>query len=324
MSVETTAAEALHTTEGDSACDEACKRLLSEKQILARLMKECLKEYKDCDVKEIAEKLIEGTPQISTVPVMPDEVNPVITGMDTQDKTLREGVVTYDIRFYAIVPGNGKRKREQKQKIVMIINVETQGDFYPGYPLTMRGVFYCCRMISSQYGREFTHSHYEKIKKVCSIWICINPPKGRENTIIRYHMAADELVGSVSEPAGNYDLLEVIMICLGGAEKAAKGSVLRMLDVLLSEEQSEKQKRDILENEYNVIMTEELERKVAEVSSLSDYYEMRGIEKGREKSLSDTIKNLITNMGWNIEQAMNAIGIPESEKGKYRTLLAEK
>ena len=137
-------------------------------------------------------------------------------------------------------------------------------------------------------------------------------------------MAADELVGSVSEPAGNYDLLEVIMICLGGAEKAAKGSVLRMLDVLLSEEQSEKQKRDILENEYNVIMTEELERKVAEVSSLSDYYEMRGIEKGREKSLSDTIKNLITNMGWNIEQAMNAIGIPESEKGKYRTLLAEK
>ena len=57
--------------------------------------------------------------------------------------------------------------------IALIINVEAQNDFYPGYPLIKRGIYYCCRMISSQYGREFTGPHYEKIKKVYSIWICI-------------------------------------------------------------------------------------------------------------------------------------------------------
>ena len=42
--------------------DNSCKRLLSEKIILAWIMKSCLEEYKDVDVNEIAEKYIEGTP----------------------------------------------------------------------------------------------------------------------------------------------------------------------------------------------------------------------------------------------------------------------
>ena len=37
-------------------------------------MKECLKEYKECDVKEIAEKYIEGEPQVSIILVMTDSV----------------------------------------------------------------------------------------------------------------------------------------------------------------------------------------------------------------------------------------------------------
>ncbi len=84
--------------------------------------------------------------------------------MDTEDKSVREGTVTYDIRFRAIVPGSG-------EIIGLIVNVEAQNDFYPGYPLIKRGIYYCCRMISSQYGREFTDSHYERIKKVYSIFI---------------------------------------------------------------------------------------------------------------------------------------------------------
>ena len=32
------------------------------------------------------------------------------------------------------------------------INLEAQNDFNPGYPLLKRAVYYCVRMISSQYG----------------------------------------------------------------------------------------------------------------------------------------------------------------------------
>ena len=166
VELKTTIAQGLHVTDDSAGYDAACKRVLSEKAILARIMKSCLEEYKDCDVNDIAEKYIEGQPQVSAVPVLPDEGGTVISGMDTEDKSVREGTVTYDIRFRAIVP-------DSEEQIALIINVEAQNDFYPGYPLIKRGIYYCCRMISSQYGREFTGSHYEKIKKVYSIWICM-------------------------------------------------------------------------------------------------------------------------------------------------------
>ncbi len=192
MDGETTIAQGLHTTNDSAGYDAACKRVLSEKVILARIMKACLAEYKDCDVSEIAEKYIEGHPQVSEVPVLPDESGTIISGMDTEDKSVHEGTVTYDIRFRALVPDTG-------EQIGLIVNVEAQNDFYPGYPLIKRGIYYCCRMISSQFGREFTNSHYEKIKKVYSIWICMNPPKRCENTITRYRLMEEQLVGEAAE-----------------------------------------------------------------------------------------------------------------------------
>ena len=104
VELKTTIAQGLHVTDDSAGYDAACKRVLSEKAILARIMKSCLEEYKDCDVNDIAEKYIEGQPQVSAVPVLPDEGGTVISGMDTEDKSVREGTVTYDIRFRAIVP----------------------------------------------------------------------------------------------------------------------------------------------------------------------------------------------------------------------------
>ena len=74
-----------------------------------------------------------------------------------------------------------------------------ENDFYPGYPIIKRALYYCSRMNSSQYGSEFTETHYEKIRKVYSIWICPNPPKKRENTITRYCVQEENLVGQVLE-----------------------------------------------------------------------------------------------------------------------------
>lgn len=54
-------------------------------------------------------------------------------------------------------------------------------------------------MISSQYSVEFTDNHYEQVKKVYSIWICANPPKYRENTINRYVIQEENLVGEIME-----------------------------------------------------------------------------------------------------------------------------
>jgi len=94
MDVETTIAKNIRIADENAKYDNACKVLLSEKIILAWIMKSCLEEYKDFDVNEIAEKYIEGTPQVAEVPVAPDETNASrIHGVNTE-----EGTITYDIR----------------------------------------------------------------------------------------------------------------------------------------------------------------------------------------------------------------------------------
>ena len=320
--METTIAQGLHVTDDSAGYDAACKRVLSEKAILARIMKSCLEEYRHCDVNDIAEKYIEGQPQVSAVPVLPDDGGTVISGMDTEDKSVHEGTVTYDIRFRSIVPDSDER-------IALIINLEAQNDFYPGYPLIKRGIYYCCRMISSQYGREFTGPHYEKIKKVYSIWICMNPPKNRENTITRYRLIEEHMVGEAVELVRNYDLLSIIMLCLGGPDRKNYDGVLRMLDVLLGSETSEMEKRKILQDDYNIQMTLAMKREVTVMCNLSKGVEEKGIAKGIAKGMTEgmtngilaSIKNLVKNMGISVEQAMTVLEIPEAERPNYRELL---
>ena len=280
MNIDTTIAKNIHVAGDKARYDAVCKRLLSEKIILAWIMKNCLEEFRDCDVKEIAEKYIEGEPSVAGVPVHPDEGGiqqaPMITGVGTEDVTMTEGKVTYDIRFKASVPVSGER-------IQLIINIEAQNKFYPGYPLIKRALYYCSRMVSSQYGKEFTDPHYEKIKKVYSIWICMDPPKNRENSITRYYINEENLVGSVNEERSHYDLLSAVMICLGNADKSAGTDVLRLLDVLLSADTKPDEKCRILEQDFSIEMTQELESEVSLMCNLSEGVEQRGIEKGLQQ-----------------------------------------
>ncbi|MEF2795255.1 MAG: hypothetical protein U0N62_07250, partial [Hydrogeniiclostridium sp.] len=185
--MEASVAAGLQAAGEKAQLDAACKRLLSEREILAWIMKSCLEEYRDCGVKEIAERYIEGTPQVGEEPVHPDEA-PRIHGMSTEDSSIHEGTVVYDVRFTAMAPSTG-------EPIRLIINLEAQNNYHPGYPIVMRALYYCCRLISSQYGREFTHGRYDKIKKVYSIWICSEAPENRKNSIFRYRIAEDVFAG---------------------------------------------------------------------------------------------------------------------------------
>ncbi|WP_298461563.1 PD-(D/E)XK nuclease family transposase [uncultured Mitsuokella sp.] len=130
-----------------------------------------------------------GTPDVGTIVVEPDGGSPLrIRNEQTEDKTQHEGTVFYDIRFTALAPRSDK-------PIELIINIEAQNDFHPGYPLLKRAIYYCSRMISSQYGTIFTKSHYEKIQKVYSIWICTEPTKEWAYSITRYRMMEEHLEG---------------------------------------------------------------------------------------------------------------------------------
>ena len=41
--------------------------------------------------------------------------------------------------------------------IKLLVNVEAQNDDKPGYDISLRALFYCCRMISAQQGGRVQH-----------------------------------------------------------------------------------------------------------------------------------------------------------------------
>lgn len=125
MKRQTSLANSIDVTNLQAQYDEACKKLLSNEQILAWILKTTVKEFETCSIEDIAQKYIEGTPEVSKVLVNPGETNVNITGLNNEDSVFREGKITYDIRFQAVYPKSGKY-------IKLFINVEAQKNFYPG------------------------------------------------------------------------------------------------------------------------------------------------------------------------------------------------
>lgn len=254
--------------------DENVKYLLSEKIILAHILACSVKEYSGMKPEEIVE-LIEGNPQISKIAVNPGESNmPEITGDNVENVIPYEGKITYDIRFRAFAPN-------RDELIQLILDVEAQKDYYPGYDILTRGIYYGARMISAQKGTEFVADDYNKIKKVYSIWICMNVPSYAENTITEYGIQKRDIAGRFPDDKGRYDLMSVIMICLSKNLAQAKDEtkLQRLLGTLLSSEMTKTEKKVIIESEYGIPMKQEIERRVSTMCNLSEAIEERGEDK---------------------------------------------
>lgn len=341
---ETSLAEGIIATEKNPRYDAAVKRLLSEKVILAWIMKTCLEEYKDCSIEEIVSEYIESDLLSQTIPVMPDSSAPRITGINTENKTVSEGTVMFDLVFQAQLPNS-------ENKIHLYINVEAQNDCNPGYPLIMRAIYYGCRLISSQYGTEFSDSHYENIKKVYSIWVCLNPPEKLKNSIAVYRISPEWLKEPEtprSAPEGkHHDLLSVVMIWLSDPKRISEKDIVKMLSVLFSEQLSAQDKQDILQNEYHIKMQKNSQEEVTKMSNLAQGLAQKwanigfdkgfgsgfdsgfdsgfgtGFDKGEVQGKLASILSIMETMNLTSDQAMNAVKISEFEKPMYLALLKE-
>ena len=201
-----------------------------------------------------------------------------------------------------------------KEPIQLIINVEAQNDFSPGYPLIKRALYYCARMISAQYGTEFDKMDYGKIKKVYSIWICIDPPKKRRGTITAYKVREHDLVGKAGEPTANYDLLTVVMVCLGGKRRKA---VLRLLNTLLSKTTATATKKKVLARDFNIPMSVKFEKGVKSMCNLSEGVYKSGYDKGKIQDIRTLMKTAKVTK----EKAMDLLEIPPEKREAYGKLV---
>lgn len=267
------------------AYDAVCKNVLADRYILANILKECVEEFQNETIDYIATKCIQGAPEISTTPLCADEEELLkLDGLNTESSSLTEGVVYYDIRFRAVLPCGEKT-------IKLIINVEAQNDFTPGYSLLKRAIYYCCRMISAQYGTTFSHSDYDSMEKVYSIWICTHPSKAWEYTITKYAMQEMNLQGKAQSVKEEYDLIVPVMVCLGKKHYKKLQGLLRLLNIVLLHKNADN--RDEVEKElqerFHVKAMPNIEKGVAEMCNLSEGIYRDGVEAGMAQGVAQGV-----------------------------------
>ena len=321
MEVSTNLAESIEKTQSQSTYDVESRYLLADKQVLARIVKENVREFAKYDL-DVIENCIEGEPQVNEVAVHPaGHKTEKITGMQNESIIPNEGKVTFDIRFTIVTP--------EKERLKIIMNIEAQKKYHVGYGFVPRGVFYCARMISEQLNTEFGTDDYDQIKKVYSIWICMESPEYVANTITAYEIKPRDVYGTFRGEE-RYDLLSVIIIRLSKSEHAEKGNqLIRMLTTLLSDTMDVERKKKILEEEHGMRMTQKLERRMRAMCNLSEGILERGIDIGLERGIErgelrikcHTVRNASKHM--NVAEIVNVLQYEEYFVKKVLELLKE-
>ena len=295
--------------------DSVCKTILSDKQILARIMCACVPEYSNCSIEEAME-CIENKPLLN---VEMDEIN-AISGKNGEDISIPGAVIKYDVLFTATTP-------KDNSSIEMFINIEAQADDKPGYPLIDRAIYYCSRLIARQKNATdgFTGSNYGDIKKVYSIWICTKPSKDKAGTINMYSIKEDNLFGYWHEKPENYDLLRVIMIfppkdCNLQANRTRKTErLMDMLSALFDSKIKYEVKKCYLEEKHGIMMVKELKKGVEDMCNLSKNVK----NEGKLELAIEYISTLMTEHGMSLEKAMDFLKVADELRSEIRELLTQ-
>ncbi len=279
--IETNLAQTVNATnDAGSAYDTNVKYLLADKQILSRILKYTVEEFRDMEIEDIL-GCIGDDIEIGTRPVDAGLSNlGRVKGTVTEDNIPGEGIIYYDIRFIAYL-------KEKEMKI--LINIEAQKSTNSGklgYHLENRIVFYLARMISAQKQTEFFHSDFDNLKKVRSIWICMDSEE-TEDSIEEIGLDRKTVFGN-KKNSNHTDLMKGIIVNIrsgadsssGKAVKKSQNVLIAMLEELVSKKDASEKKR-ILADEYGMTMTVELERRIQIMCNWSESISERARIEGR-------------------------------------------
>ena len=296
--------------------DVLAKKFLSRKAILAQILKYAVSEFADYELEEIEKKYIEGEPElaINTIP-LDDTLD--IKGRNTESNSPNEGLITFDIIFEAIVPING-------ETVKFIINVEPQKTTKKiDYKLMKRAVYYAARLISSQKEKEFEKDDYNKLKKIFSIWVCMDVQNYRADSIQEYRLNEKVIHGKFKDEVKNYDLITIIILNLG--EKGTTHRLLNLLHLLFMELKTSEEKEKILREEYKIEITREMKEELKKMGGLMEpllnIAARQAAAESEKKSNIDAIRNMVKKLNMTVQEAMNILEIPVDKQKEYSALI---
>lgn len=298
------------------AYDATAKKFLSRRIFLARIIKRCIKEFADFSVEDIANKYIEGEPELGTIPLAPDRTNAVrkITGDNVEYKTLTEGETTFDIRVTVYLP-------QENERIKLIINIEAQKKYNPGYSLIKRGIFHGSRLMSAQYNVEFVEPHFNDIKKVVSIWICMTSPDRDGSGITEYRFTEYTVVGNISKPTQEYDLIQLVMVYLRRDGSLIEDELLKLLHLIFCAQLNATMKKERLKSEFGIELDNTALKEVNIMCNLSEGIAEAAREENTKELTLNYLRNMLKNTKMTLEQAMDTLELPADSRSMYASLI---
>ena len=246
--------------------DARCKRILSNRMVLAHLLRATMDEFADIEPEVIAARYIEGVPG-------QENHTPRIQGLRNERDNPNRNSSFYDVIFYALKPNTG-------EAIPIIINVEAQADSKPGYDLANRGVFYLGCMIADQKDTVFQNDRYDDLRKVCSIWICTDPPKDCADSIECYTLDQHVIQGQC--PSHHVDKVRLVIVYLSReADKNNEHSdddeslgIIPLLNVCLARTVNKKRQNKVTEKYHVELDPEDRDMTAGEQIIYKHYREM--------------------------------------------------
>lgn len=352
-----------------AAYDAYCKRQLSRKPILARLLKGCVPEFAERSIDDIERNCLPTQAIVGNKPLDPsDALTSLVTSLHTEDSSPNEGTIVFDVLFRANMPW-------LNESAAVLVNVEPQGNWNPAYPLMARAAYYCARLLSSQKGSTFAKSDYGGLQKVYSIWVLTNPPQDLRGVVLRTCLKWEDLsvAGTKTEEEqgagtmganvaenlerllGSANYADIVVIGLRGYDNGEYGDVVALLDALLSQNMSARERVHIIRDGYGIsdagiqreadTMGDSVGLEIAREAWNKGITEGRakgmaeGIAEGRAKgmaegraegmaegitqALSESVRALIGTLGFTCDQAMDALKIPQDKRPSVLSALEQ-
>lgn len=284
----------------DLTYDEAAKNVLSNKVIVANILKASISELENHTIEQIRAMLKSGVNENKVECYANDDAH---SDMAT---------VSFDIDI---------RLQNKEIPLDIEIDIEPQGKLFPTYEgkkysIYKRALYYVCRMIVRQLGEG--DNDYNKLHKCCSIWICfqkdgnsnVSMTKHGLRSLLKEMITNKDCTEQEAERARKYlekadsdiDLIEVIMIYIPKSYEKSELEIQKFLYSIFNNSR-EGVKEAISTDEWQTIESEVNKMGHLE-AELKDMYKAEGRAEGEMQTKFLSVNKLVANKIFSFEEAL--------------------
>ena len=141
------------------------------------------------------------------------------------------------------------------------------------------------------------------------------------------------MIGNVKEDIQHYDLMNIVMLCLGSSDNI-EDNALGMLNTLLSDTMSSSERIEILDKKFDFDMSPDDKKEVSEMCNVSRGVLDKGMalgrkegmalgmDKGIDKSTLNSISKMMATFNVTVDRAMDILEVPDEKREYYKSQIS--